>query len=73
MEQAILFAPEPERENAAVRGLWVLFGRADATCRSCAEFTPANATEHACCRRPEALSAPWRAWYTACGRHRARA
>ena len=45
MEQSsLLFADEPERENAAVKAMWFLFGRhpQDARCGSCGDFTAAT-------------------------------
>lgn len=73
MVQSSLFANEPARENVAVKAMWFVFGRhpQDARCGSCRDFTAANATSHARCELPESTGAPWQAWYTACGKHRA--
>ena len=75
MVQSSLFANEPERENVAVKAMWFVFGRhpQDAHCGSCGDFTAANATSHARCGLPDSTGTPWRAWYTACGKHRAEA
>jgi len=70
MEQSSFFEQEAGRENRAVKTMWFLFGKADATCGSCASFTAATATTTALCGHEEARGVAWRSWFTACGRHR---